>query len=168
MKTHHFFIDQTGVLKVIQEMPVKSKTIYDQALQKAKEDAIEVMNQDEVHHRIYPGIDTATKFKLQQDRRNVDINKIYSLECNVLTRHHCAHNCIDGSDCDKHNIEGCKWIKKAIITFEEAEDQNRPIEELFVEEYFGLKDVNENHPITTDYGHLVNLLTGFKEKHMKH
>ena len=41
----------------------------------------------------------------------------------------------------------------------------RPVEELFVEEYFGLNNnVVESSPIHTDYGQLVNLLTIFKDR----
>lgn len=34
----------------------------------------------------------------------------------------------------------------------------------YVENYFGLRDVNENHKINTDIGDIVNLLYMFNEK----
>lgn len=45
------------------------------------------------------------------------------------------------------------------------ESDNRPIEELWIEEYYRMdpERVNENTKIHTDYGDLVSLLTSFKE-----
>lgn len=68
--SHHFFIDPSGVLKVIQEMPVKSKTIYDKAIQKAKDNAVEVLNQKDVYHYLFPDIQTATKLKYNETACN--------------------------------------------------------------------------------------------------
>jgi hypothetical protein len=46
-----------------------------------------------------------------------------------------------------------------------ATTQNRPVEELFVEKYYGLKgEFTDRLKINTDYGDLVNLLTMFKEE----
>jgi hypothetical protein len=42
---------------------------------------------------------------------------------------------------------------------------NRPVEECFVEKYFGIRNVvREDQPIKTDYGQLVNMLTMFKDE----
>jgi hypothetical protein len=59
-------------------------------------------------------------------------------------------------------VENWKSRAKAHL----SEGKSRCELELFVDKYFGINAVDETHPITTDYGQLVNLLAMFKEEQL--
>lgn len=124
---------------------------YKESLQSVKAKAVEVDNQDEVHRAIYPGIWTATGFKLQQEGldwvlsyrignqhycRNVNLDTIYSLECEVEIKtqfyHVSSKDSLSGWRLCKHNEEikyridrGQRTRQLAFITFPQLEKKQK-------------------------------------------
>lgn len=151
MKTLHFFIDPSGVLKVIQEMPEQPNSYehhkefnpivgmewdkYNQAIQNAKDEAIEVVNQDDVLSKLF------LKYK-DEHKINASIgewisqstDKIYSLEgCGIEITNFTDDGVVvtRGTKYKKEGSTDLKpVIKKALITFEEPKDQNKPIDKM--------------------------------------
>jgi hypothetical protein len=153
----HFIIKEDGKLYAIPEVPERpvnfsgtnsklhraNEDKYEAALSKAKKEALEVVNSEEVKYHINKA-SNVNRFSFEKDT-------IYSLEgCEIellKTDIHPEHlgcditDCLDYGKCQ--DSEGCKdaFVMKALITFDKSKEESQ--EELW-------NDVDNNYIIWND------------------
>jgi len=174
--TLHFFIKDNGKLYVIPEIPeepyflypngsgllndaIKSEwNEYNKALQQAKGNAIEVLNEDEVKRKLTEWSKGWADVEIDFDNIS-DTNKIYSLEgCNILMDE-CIGVCkahLKGKELCNSN---CKLKETALITFEESK-KNKSLIDKVLSEVPLITKLKVNNEIA-----LIELLTemGYRE-----
>jgi hypothetical protein len=107
--------------------------------------------------RIVPPVD-----KLILVGQSNDMPMNYNDDPGTLETDNGAMSYTEGMQAGSGIVENWKSRAKAHL----SEGKSRCELELFVDKYFGINAVDETHPITTDYGQLVNLLAMFKEEQL--